>query len=109
MPPARHLFVTRGDLTALHCDAWVLPTDREGTVTATWVAELERLGRGRADAYGGRLDDAARRDLAATGAAVLRVPSAGAPGVVASRSSPRSCSSASLRRSPSVPLRASRA
>jgi hypothetical protein len=83
MSPPRHLFVTRGDLTALHCDAWVLPTDREGTVTAPWVPELERLGRGRADAYGGRLDETARRELAATDAAVLREPSAGAPGVVA--------------------------
>jgi len=83
MPPPRHLFVTRGDLTALHCDAWVLPTDREGTVTGTWVAALEALGRGRADAYGGRLDEAARRDLVATGSAVLREPTADAPGVVA--------------------------
>ena len=83
MSAPRHLFVTRGDLTALHCDAWVLPTDREGTVTGTWVDELLRLGRGSADAYGGRLDEAARRDLAATGAAVLRAPSADGPGVVA--------------------------
>jgi hypothetical protein len=83
MSPAPHLFVTRGDLTALFCDAWVLPTDREGTVTAPWVPALEALGRGTADAYGGRLDEAARRDLAATGAAVLREPTATAPGVVA--------------------------
>ncbi|WP_051471930.1 SIR2 family protein [Patulibacter minatonensis] len=83
MSPGRHLFVTRGDLTALHCDAWVLPTDREGTVTAPWVPELERLGRGEADAYGGRLDEAARRDLEATGAAVLRAPTRTLPGVVA--------------------------
>lgn len=83
MPSTRHLFVTRGDLTALNCDAWVLPTDRSGTVTAPWVPELERLGRGSADAYGGRLDDEARRELEATGAAVLRRPSADAPGVVA--------------------------
>lgn len=83
MSVPRHLFVTRGDLTALHCDAWVLPTDREGTVTGTWVDELVRLGRGTADAYGGRLDEAARHELAGTGAAVLRRPSADAPGVVA--------------------------
>lgn len=83
MPSARHLFVTRGDLTALHCDAWVLPTDREGMVTATWADELVRLGRGTVDAYGGRLDDDARRALADTGAAVLRTPGAGTPGVVA--------------------------
>ncbi|CAB4949465.1 unannotated protein [freshwater metagenome] len=83
MSPGRHLFVTRGDLTHLHCDAWVLPTDREGTVTAPWVDALERLGRGRADAYGGRLDEVARRDLAESGAAVLRAPSATDPGVVA--------------------------
>lgn len=82
MPP-RHLFVTRGDLTALHCDAWVLPTDREGNVTASWVPALERLGRGRGDAGGGRLDERALADVRATGAAVLRPPTSDAPGVVA--------------------------
>lgn len=83
MPSPRHLFVTRGDLTALHCDAWVLPTDRDGTVTASWVPALLRLGRGGADPYGGRLDEAARRDLTTGGAAVLREPSATVPGVIA--------------------------
>lgn len=77
--PSRHLFVTRGDLTALHCDAWVLPTDRHGNVTASWNEALVRLGRGG----DGRLDDAARRDVAATGSALLRPPTADAPGVVA--------------------------
>jgi hypothetical protein len=82
MPP-RHLFVTRGDLTALHCDAWVLPTDRAGTVTASWVPALEELARGRADAYGGRLDERAQADLAACGSTVLRTPTERLPGVVA--------------------------
>ncbi len=82
MPP-RHLFVTRGDLTALHCDAWVLPTDRDGAVTATWLPALERLGRGHAEGDGGRLDEAARGELRDSGAAVLRPPTADAPGVVA--------------------------
>lgn len=81
--PARHLFVTRGDLTALHCDGWVLPTDREGSVTASWVPALEDLGRGRGGLAGGRLDDAARDEVAATGATVLRAPDADGPGVVA--------------------------
>ncbi|WP_210493539.1 SIR2 family protein [Patulibacter sp. SYSU D01012] len=80
---ARHLFVTRGDLTALYCDAWVLPTDREGRVTASWGPALAPLGLGRADADGGRLDEAACRDLVATGTAVLRSPSATCPGLVA--------------------------
>jgi hypothetical protein len=82
MPP-RHLFVTRGDLTALHCDAWVLPTDREGYVTAPWVPALEAMGRGCADAYGGRLDETARADLGRGGATILRRPSSTEPGVVA--------------------------
>ncbi|MBF6620312.1 MAG: hypothetical protein ITG02_08805, partial [Patulibacter sp.] len=81
--PARHLFVTRGDLTALHCDAWVLPTDRHGNVTTAWRPALERLGRGGTDGGPGRLDDAARAELEATGSAVLRPPTADAPGVVA--------------------------
>jgi len=29
-----HVFVTHGDLTALHCDAWLLPTDTFFSVTA---------------------------------------------------------------------------
>ncbi len=81
--PSRHLFVTRGDLTALHCDAWVLPTDRDGNVTAPWLSALERLGRGGVERGVGRLDDPARDELRATGAAVLRPPTADAPGVVA--------------------------
>lgn len=81
--PSRHLFVTRGDLTALHCDAWVLPTDREGNVTAAWLPELLRLGRGSPHGDGGRLDATAQADVRATGSAVLRPPTADAPGVVA--------------------------
>ncbi|WP_320671518.1 SIR2 family protein [Patulibacter defluvii] len=81
--PDRHLFVTRGDLTALHCDGWVLPTDREGSVTASWVPVLEDLGRGRGGLAGGRLDEAARAELATSGATVLRAPDGDGPGVVA--------------------------
>ena len=79
----RHLFVTRGDLTALHCDAWLLPTDRDGSVTPGWVATMAATGRGVGDAHGGRLDEPARRELAADGATVLRRPCAAGPGIVA--------------------------
>lgn len=33
-----HLFVTRGDLTRLACDAWLLPTDRLLTISPEWRA-----------------------------------------------------------------------
>lgn len=35
-----HVFVTRGDLTGLACDAWLLPTDRVRTVTRPWWGHL---------------------------------------------------------------------
>lgn len=45
-----HLFVTRGDITALACDAWLLPGDRRLHVTRSWWradddALLEALSR----------------------------------------------------------------
>jgi hypothetical protein len=33
---AGHLFVTRGDLTALHCDHWLLPVDAGLSASRTW-------------------------------------------------------------------------
>jgi hypothetical protein len=36
-----HLFVFRGDLTRLNCDAWLLPTDRNGTVNPAWASADE--------------------------------------------------------------------
>ncbi|MGE4428348.1 MAG: SIR2 family protein, partial [Solirubrobacteraceae bacterium] len=83
MADDRHLFVTRGDLTALHCDAWALPTDRDGSVTAAWVPALRAVGRGNGDGGGGRLDDAARTAVHADGFVVLRAPGRDGPGVVA--------------------------
>ncbi|MCK9249127.1 MAG: SIR2 family protein [Solirubrobacteraceae bacterium] len=80
MTDARHLFVTRGDLTALHCDAWALPTDRDGSVTDPWVPALRAVGRGDG---GGRLDDVARDAVRADGFAVLRAPDRHGPGIVA--------------------------
>jgi hypothetical protein len=41
---AGHLFVTQGDLTRLACDAWLLPTDRTGRVSAGWLAADGSLG-----------------------------------------------------------------
>ncbi|HLG69777.1 MAG TPA: SIR2 family protein [Chloroflexota bacterium] len=38
-----HVFVTRGDLTKLSCDAWLLPTDQGFQVTETWLNRLPEL------------------------------------------------------------------
>lgn len=35
-PPPGHVFVLRGDLTRIACDAWLLPTDRRLRVGAKW-------------------------------------------------------------------------
>lgn len=35
-----HVFVTRGDLTTLACDAWLLPTDRFLTIEMPWRAHV---------------------------------------------------------------------
>lgn len=31
-----HLYILRGDITKLHCDAWLLPTDRRLNLMANW-------------------------------------------------------------------------
>lgn len=36
--PEPHVFVTRGDLLHVACDAWMLPTDRFGSVADDWLA-----------------------------------------------------------------------
>ena len=38
---AGHIFVTRGDLRRLNCDAWLLPTDAEFYVSPGWLKEQE--------------------------------------------------------------------
>ena len=40
---AGHLFVTQGDLAQLACDAWALPTDADGWVTARWFNAAPEL------------------------------------------------------------------
>jgi hypothetical protein len=40
-----HVFVTRGDLTRLACDAWLLPTDDALTVEAPWSPHLPAFPR----------------------------------------------------------------
>lgn len=35
-----HLFITRGDLTTLACDAWLVPTDAALTIEHHWVAHV---------------------------------------------------------------------
>lgn len=38
-----HVFVTRGDLTHVHCDAWMVPTDRTLSVRAHWRTDNPEL------------------------------------------------------------------
>lgn len=38
---AGHVFLTRGDLTRLSCDAWLLPTDARFSVKSHWRAGVE--------------------------------------------------------------------
>lgn len=37
---AGHVFITQGDLTKIHCDAWLLPTDEMWTVERGWREQL---------------------------------------------------------------------
>jgi len=37
-----HVFITRGDLTKLSCDAWLLPTSARFSVTAGWRENVSR-------------------------------------------------------------------
>lgn len=46
-----HVFVVRGDLTHLACDAWLLPSNRDRTVAATWVDALTTAARGVLEAH----------------------------------------------------------
>ncbi len=39
-----HLFVVRGDVTKIHCDAWLLPCDAHLRVTAGWTTPLGKRG-----------------------------------------------------------------
>lgn len=38
-----HLFVTRGDLTHLRCDAWMLPSDKHYSVVTRWTQTVPGL------------------------------------------------------------------
>src|SRR5579872_865373 len=42
-----HLFVIQGDVKVVACDAWALPTDRFGNVTADFADALGMDGPGR--------------------------------------------------------------
>lgn len=49
-----HVFVTRGDITRLRVDAWVLPSDRAASVTEGWFSERftrHQLNRALEDGY----------------------------------------------------------
>jgi hypothetical protein len=45
-----HLFVVRGDLTRLECDAWLLPTDRFFDVGEHWRVDPQLVSQVRANA-----------------------------------------------------------
>ena len=49
-----HVFVVRGDIKTLHCDAWMLPTDARFQVSASWtdVVGMARPGRLDLDPWG---------------------------------------------------------
>jgi hypothetical protein len=40
---AGHVFITRGDLTQLHCDAWLMPTDVRFTIGHGWRKDLPKV------------------------------------------------------------------
>lgn len=46
---AGHLFVIKGDLKKLECDAWALPTDEHGWITASFANAVGRTGEGPVD------------------------------------------------------------
>ena len=39
-PEPGHLFITRGDLTKLECDAWLVPTDAHLAIESPWARHL---------------------------------------------------------------------
>jgi hypothetical protein len=39
-----HLFIVGGDITRLHCDAWLMPSDDSRTMAGDFAREAERLG-----------------------------------------------------------------
>lgn len=41
--PMPHVFVTRGDLTHVACDAWMVPTDRSLSVRSSWTKDNPAL------------------------------------------------------------------
>ena len=69
-----HVFVVHGDLTHLACDEWLLPTDRDLTLTDAWLPTLaqDAVGRGPDGVPTLRLD--APEEFCAGRRRVLRVP-----------------------------------
>lgn len=47
-PPMGHLFILRGDITKLACDAWLLPTDGVGSVNQVWFTHPD-VKRGQSE------------------------------------------------------------
>lgn len=40
-----HVFVVRGDLTKLYCDAWLMPTDNMLSIKTHWYKDIPGVGR----------------------------------------------------------------
>lgn len=45
--PTGHLFVVDSDLRKIHCDAWLLPTDKNFSITDVWIDVVGLKQRGR--------------------------------------------------------------
>src|SRR4051794_38206806 len=69
-----HVFVVHGDLTHLACDDWLLPTDRDLTLTDAWLPVLAENAVRRADGGVPRLAIEAPAEFCDGTRRVLRVP-----------------------------------
>src|SRR3954453_14930876 len=69
-----HVFVVHGDLTHLACDDWLLPSDRDLTLTDAWLPVLATDAVRRGDGDVPRLAVDAPAEFCDGAARVLRVP-----------------------------------
>src|SRR4051812_21415172 len=69
-----HVFVVHGDLTHLACDDWLLPTDRDLTLTDAWLPVLAEGAVRRAEGGVPRLAIDAPAEFCDGARRVLRVP-----------------------------------
>ena len=60
-----HVFVTRGNITRMKVDAWVLPTDRDVRIEDSWFSAASTRDRvAQADSTGDLKDLRAEREFA---------------------------------------------